>query len=228
MTSVLIRLDAPTQSWGVESVFEQRDTAPLPTKSGVLGLVAACLGRDRSEPIDDLAATVFAVRADQPGLPGSDFQTIGADGLYSADGRILSQPKISRRHYLDDAVFCCAIGCPAELAEQIVHALRYPVHTPYLGRKSCPPAAPLLIGATEDEPLRALTLLPFQGRGPAPAKIRIVVDDPRGPGVCWDQPTTFHPDRRGNIMRRSRTLIIPLAPPGGEALGGNDPYGVLT
>jgi CRISPR system Cascade subunit CasD len=227
VTTVLIRLDAPIQSWGAESVFEQRDTAAMPTKSGVVGLVAACLGRARTEPIDDLAAAVFAVRADQPGLPGSDYQTIGADGLYSADGRILSQPKISRRQYLDDAVFACAIGCPAELAGQIAYALRYPVHTPYLGRKSCPPAAPLFIATTEDEPRQALTLLPFQGRGPAPAEVRLVVEDPRGPGVCWDQPTTFHPDHRGNIMRRTRALTVSFAP-AEDVLVGDDPYGVLT
>lgn len=227
MTTVLIRLDAPIQSWGVESVFEQRDTAAMPTKSGVIGLVAACLGRGRTEPIDDLAAAGFAVRCDQPGVPGTDYQTIGADGVYSADGKVLPQSKISRRRYLQDAVFSCAIGCPGELAGQIAHALRHPVYTPYLGRKSCPPAAPLFIATTEDEPRQALMLLPFQGRGPAPATVRLVVDDPEGPSFSWDQPVTFDPGHRGNTMRRTRTVIIPLAP-AGQILAGDDPYGVLT
>ncbi|MFI0242839.1 type I-E CRISPR-associated protein Cas5/CasD [Streptomyces sp. NPDC016845] len=75
---LLVRLAAPLQSWGVASRFSHRDTHPRPTKSAVLGLCAAALGRDRTEPVDDLAALTFGVRADHPGTPVRDYHTVGA------------------------------------------------------------------------------------------------------------------------------------------------------
>jgi CRISPR system Cascade subunit CasD len=43
-------LDGPLQSWGYASRFERRTTALHPTRSGVLGIVAAALGIDKHEP----------------------------------------------------------------------------------------------------------------------------------------------------------------------------------
>ena len=54
MPVLLLRLAAPLQSWGVESKFDTRRTLGYPTKSGVIGLVASAMGRERTEPLDDL------------------------------------------------------------------------------------------------------------------------------------------------------------------------------
>ena len=71
MATVLLRLIGPMQSWGTTSRFDERDTGKEPTKSGVLGLVAAALGIDREnwhdlEPLCRLrmacATTVLACR----------------------------------------------------------------------------------------------------------------------------------------------------------------------
>ncbi|MGW6562136.1 type I-E CRISPR-associated protein Cas5/CasD [Streptomyces hydrogenans] len=80
MTShvLLVRLAAPLQSWGVASRFARRDSHVRPTKSAVVGLVAAALGRDRTHSVDDLAALVFGVRADHPGTPVRDYHTVGS------------------------------------------------------------------------------------------------------------------------------------------------------
>ncbi|MEU9853705.1 type I-E CRISPR-associated protein Cas5/CasD [Streptomyces sp. NPDC047974] len=80
MTShvLLVRLAAPLQSWGVASRFSRRDSHVRPTKSAVVGLVAAALGRDRTDPVDDLASLVFGVRADHPGTPVRDYHTVGS------------------------------------------------------------------------------------------------------------------------------------------------------
>ncbi|MFC9295720.1 type I-E CRISPR-associated protein Cas5/CasD [Streptomyces sp. NPDC057011] len=79
MTHVLlVRLAAPLQSWGAVSRFSHRDTHSRPTKSAVIGLCAAALGRDRTDPVDDLAGLVFGVRADHPGTPVRDYHTVGA------------------------------------------------------------------------------------------------------------------------------------------------------
>ncbi len=55
------------QSWGTRSRFDYRDTWPYPTKSGVVGLLAAALGPDRNEDVSDLAALRMGVRVDRKG-----------------------------------------------------------------------------------------------------------------------------------------------------------------
>ena len=44
------------QSWGVQSHFPERDSGREPSKSGVIGLLCAALGRPRTVSIADLAA----------------------------------------------------------------------------------------------------------------------------------------------------------------------------
>lgn len=75
---LLVRLAAPLQSWGVASHFSHRDSHVRPSKSAVVGLCAAALGRDRTDAVDDLASLVFGVRADHPGTPVRDYHTVGA------------------------------------------------------------------------------------------------------------------------------------------------------
>ncbi|MFJ8434761.1 type I-E CRISPR-associated protein Cas5/CasD [Kitasatospora sp. NPDC094019] len=74
---LLLRLAGPLQSWGVKGRFAQRDTHTRPTKSGVIGLCAAALGLDRSDPLDELRPLLFGVRADRPGTPVRDYHTVG-------------------------------------------------------------------------------------------------------------------------------------------------------
>ena len=74
MSTLLLRLAGPLQSWGDSSRFTRRETRAEPTKSGVLGLLAAAQGRRRTDPILDLAALRFGVRIDQPGRLPAAFQ----------------------------------------------------------------------------------------------------------------------------------------------------------
>ena len=53
MTVLLMRLAGPMQSWGTRSRFGNRDTGLEPSRSGVIGLLCAALGRPRAEPLDD-------------------------------------------------------------------------------------------------------------------------------------------------------------------------------
>ncbi|WP_424642602.1 type I-E CRISPR-associated protein Cas5/CasD [Embleya sp. AB8] len=77
---MLIRLAGPLQSWGLASHFSRRDTHSRPTKSAVIGMCAAALGRSRTDAsaLVDLAALRFGVRADHPGTPVRDYHTVGA------------------------------------------------------------------------------------------------------------------------------------------------------
>ena len=54
MTVLLLRLAGPMQAWGVKSRFTVRSTELAPTKSGVIGMLAAATGRRRTDPIEDL------------------------------------------------------------------------------------------------------------------------------------------------------------------------------
>lgn len=69
MATLLIRLAAPMQSWGDESKYDIRQTWKEPSKSGVIGLLAAALGLKRdSEDIPALSASLrMGVRVEMPG-----------------------------------------------------------------------------------------------------------------------------------------------------------------
>ena len=99
MGTLLLRLAAPLQSWGEDSKFETRRTRREPTKSGVIGLLAAALGRRRDEPLDDLRGLRFAVRVDQEGELLRDFHT----------ARNEKTAYVTERYYLADAVFLAGL-----------------------------------------------------------------------------------------------------------------------
>ena len=79
MATLLLRLAAPLQSWGMDSKFETRKTNREPTKSGIIGLLSAALGlrRDETEEIEKLNRLRFAVRVDQEGSLLIDYHTAG-------------------------------------------------------------------------------------------------------------------------------------------------------
>ena len=135
MATLLLRLAAPLQAWGSDSKFETRKTDREPTKSGVVGLLAAALGlrRDDTEGLARLNGLRFAVRADQEGSLLVDFHT--------AKSRDTSY--VTYRHYLQDAVFLAGLESGDEaLLRELEAALRHPVYPLYLGRRSCPPTLP--------------------------------------------------------------------------------------
>ncbi|MDD5036069.1 MAG: type I-E CRISPR-associated protein Cas5/CasD, partial [Methylococcaceae bacterium] len=75
---LVFRLYGPLASWGDIAVGEQRPTTPHPSKSAILGLVAAALGirRDENKRHQDLAAGYgYAVRVDAPGVLLRDYHT---------------------------------------------------------------------------------------------------------------------------------------------------------
>ena len=127
MPTLLLRLAGPMQSWGTTSRFDERDSQLEPSKSGVLGLVCAALGRDRAEPVDDLARLKMGVRVDREGLLMRDYQT--ATGVVSAAGKVdMDRTVISPRYYLADAAFLVGLeGDDRALLERIHAAFRSPL-----------------------------------------------------------------------------------------------------
>ena len=160
---LIVRLDGPMQAWGTHTFEDFRPSNLFPTRSGLLGLLGACLGIDRRdhEELEQLAASVeFTVRVDRKverpcattphskhPTKLSDFHTV-LDAR-KVDGSVNKNPVVSRREYLFDATFTVAIGekqnPPVPLAT-IAQALVRPCFTPVLGRRSCPISRPLLEG----------------------------------------------------------------------------------
>jgi len=206
-TTILLRLEGPLQAWGNSARFRHRTTALEPPKSGVIGLVACCMGRRRTEPIQDLTNLHMAVRIDRPGTLISEFQTVGAGtGCITAQRKLkitakTKQPETltTTREYLCDASFLVALTGPPDTIDAIETALRNPVWPPYLGRKACPPGSPIFAGRRDTtEPLDALREEPWRPRlihhDPQPQALRCVVEcnpSDQGARLVFDVPVTF-------------------------------------
>ena len=162
MPTLLIRLIGPMQSWGTTSRFDERDTQLEPSKSGVIGLVCCALGRDREEPIDDLAALRMGVRVDREGVLMRDFQTatgvaIAADGKPDRERTV-----VSPRFYLSDAAFLVGLEGPdLDLLHRIHASLARPRWPLALGRKAFAPAVPVWLSKAPADG-------PFAGIHPGP------------------------------------------------------------
>ncbi|PRX95413.1 type I-E CRISPR-associated protein Cas5/CasD [Allonocardiopsis opalescens] len=146
MSVLMLLLAGPLQAWGASSRFARRSTEHAPTKSGVIGLVAAAQGRQRTADLADLAALRFGVRVDQRGTRIRDFQTAS----HFATGQAMP---LSERYYLADAVFVAAFEGDDALIADLDRAVREPRFLPFLGRRSCPPSRPINLGVRVGKPL---------------------------------------------------------------------------
>lgn len=181
MSCLLIRLQGPLQSWGYRSRFSDRDTGLEPTKSGVIGLLCCALGRDRSESPSDLASLRMHVRVDRQGTLLKDFHTAGA-GVFrgsrdyfapTSSGGKSKNAVLTERHYLQDASFLVALEGDDALLATLEAGLKDPVWPLSLGRRSCPPAEPVLVGLIDQDARTALL-------ADAPPNARLVWELPPG------------------------------------------------
>lgn len=178
--ALAIYLDGPLQAWGVASRFQYRETENLPTKSGVLGIVAAAIGIDkyatdeaeRLKPLANLNFSVFrALRIGQerPIERLSDFHTVG--GGYdrkdprekmhvcrTADRKVSANAVITHRTYLNDARFIAVLEGDDQLLSKCADALQNPRWGVWFGRKACLPASPLCptLADSQEQALKAL------------------------------------------------------------------------
>ena len=209
MSTLLLRFVAPLQSWGVQSQFTVRDSGLEPSKSGVLGLLAAALGRPRTEPVDDLAAVRMGVRVDREGKIMRDFHI--AQDVYQASGGTKGS-EVTVRYYLADAAFVVGLEGDFSFLELLDNAVHHPVWQLYLGRKAFAPTEPVWLcgGLKQNETLEeALVRYPYIGRQlePRPERLRVVIEDPSGSEVRPDVPISF--EKRRFSSRRVKSLFIP-------------------
>ncbi len=161
MTEFLIfHLYAPLVSWGDMAVGEVRHTHPYPTKSSILGLVAGAMGigREEEEKLRTLQETIgLAVMVLSYGDPLRDYHTVQVPPQrkrsFTTRRGELEDPHLSTllssRDYQTDALYRVALWKKSEESktkgpslQELQEALEHPRYTPYLGRKSCPPALP--------------------------------------------------------------------------------------
>lgn len=246
--SLLMCFDAPMQSWGtVASRFTVRDTALEPTKSGVIGLLAAALGvsRDDDEQLATLAHLRMGVRVDREGLVESDYHTAQNVPNTAGSGR---KTVVSHRYYLADALFLVGVESDdRRLIEELDTALRRPRWPIFFGRKAFVPTRPLIKEGTSDgaitgsgilqQPLEdALRTHPWledrrnarrreltnieKGHSP---DLRTVLDCPPShpdAEVRHDHPVSFTPHARRFRPRTVRTSSTPLT---AEMIAAGDP-----
>ncbi|MFJ1975294.1 type I-E CRISPR-associated protein Cas5/CasD [Streptomyces sp. NPDC087903] len=235
MSSVLVlRLAAPMQAWGASSRFTRRTTESAPTKSGVIGLLAAAAGIERGDDarLAPLAGLRFGVRIDQPGTRIRDFHT----AHHAVTGK--SMP-LSERFYLADAVFVAALEGDHTLLADLDAALKAPVYLPFLGRRSCPPAGPLDLALHEDARLEdVLAQVPWQAspwyrrsHRHQPQKSLTVLReataaDPGAGDTLRDQPVSFAAAHRRHSLRTVVTTTVPIPGTPAGALR-HDPFDAL-
>lgn len=199
MSTLLLRLAGPMQSWGTTSRFDERDTQLEPSKSGVLGLICAALGRDRTEPVDDLAALHMGVRVEREGVSLRDYQTATGVLIASSGKPDLGRTVVSPRYYLADAMFLVGLEGDRGLLASIHQALASPVWPLALGRKSCVPSLPVYLpdGLVEQPLYSTLATWPCLISGDTPQTPRRVLLEHASEGsVRFDQPVAPFAERR--------------------------------
>jgi len=209
--TLLLRLAGPMQAWGTQSRFDVRDTGHEPSKSGVIGLIAAALGRPRNEPIDDLVHLRMGVRVEREGTIKRDFHT--ALNVAKSHGGKPKDCEPSHRYYLADAEFLVGLQTtkPQDLQtlQKIQNALQNPAWQLYLGRKAFVPSKPIHI----PDGLRPGTLeqaLDSYGNPPPGTRVVLETPDRSGPEIRQDQPRPLSFLHRKFATRYTITLFTPI------------------
>ncbi len=266
--TMVARLAGPVQSWGAEPTLRTATTHSTPTWSGLLGLCRAALGHGRSDPRAQIAwlrELTMAVRVDAPGSVHVDFHTInplpagyerfvGVEtrdrGLVPVGTTVQSSgqaprwlqgqaPMITRRHLIHDAAFVWLVAGPDDAVERLAAALAAPRWQLALGRASCTPASPVLLGTHAEGLVDLARRVPRAAPGHQPRSGRLAgpadqVDlvwlhentdraEPGGPGaqparvrVVLDVPLGSHP-QNGYAAGQHRVQRLP-APDDGDVL----------
>ncbi|QBH96771.1 type I-E CRISPR-associated protein Cas5/CasD [Limnobaculum zhutongyuii] len=158
---LLFQIYSPLVSWGEVAVGEVRHTSSVPSRSALLGILAAALGirRDEEQRLNMFNQHYeFAVR---PYLSREqwlrDYQTVEVPKenkrrhYYTRRDELIQAPDelntmLTFREYHSDVFYFVAVretvGAPVGL-DKLADALRNPVFPLYFGRKVCPPALPL-------------------------------------------------------------------------------------
>ena len=187
---LIFGLTASLGAMGELAGHERRGTLLWPGRSALIGLMAAALGIRRNGDFSALEALEVTVGLYASGGPLRDYHTIETvpsaavkaansrpEALRSARGR--TNTTITLRDYRAGPLFGVAVAGGGLLA--LAEALNAPAFTLYLGRKSCPLAAPpgaRVVQAEMPEKALAQLILPPWRKGEQ--LISLIVEDAAG------------------------------------------------
>lgn len=167
---LILKLHGPMQAWGEHTFEGYRPSANFPTRSGILGLLGACLGirRNDRQRFQSLADSIgMAVRVDERSFIRKDGEQLRLRMVKITDYHTVQNARKDYtgldshetiqtwREYLLDAEFTVALWNHSKAVYSLVDlekAVKKPQYTPYLGRRNCPISRPLfevLIEATD-------------------------------------------------------------------------------
>lgn len=172
---LIFSLTAALGAMGELAGHERRSSLVWPGRSAILGLLGAAMGIDRTGDFSALDALDLAVAVFDNGTPLRDYHTVETvpsaaakrpnsrpEALVAARGR--TNTTITLRDYRVGALYGVAVW--GDELQALADALACPQYTLYLGRKSCPLAAPpgarVVEAETPEEALANLSLPPWR------------------------------------------------------------------
>lgn len=175
MKALVLRLASPVQSWGgYRRNVAYVATHPVPTRSGVAGLLGACLGLREYKQLLDRFSLRVRIDASNPTMremqvavgPTSTREREAADRAVTVasgsrwgasawpKGGIIDSTAGSglyQRHFVPHADFVCEISGDDADVQNWLAAARKPVFMPYLGRQANAPTWPFVLGIHDQE-----------------------------------------------------------------------------
>ena len=175
MDILLLRFDAPLISFGAPTVDSRGVIQPYPALSMITGMLGNALGFDHSQfhRLEALQEAIsYASRQDRRGEKIQDYQTVDfrqehldksrawttRGTIEGRSTRLQKQTHIRKRDYWADSAHTVALAVDgdAELsADHLEEALIHPERPLFVGRKTCLPAAPILLDRVQAPSLRA-------------------------------------------------------------------------
>jgi CRISPR system Cascade subunit CasD len=240
--TLIVRLSGPLQSWGEVSRFSRRGTLPYPTYSALCGLVRCAAGLPREDPGTDLLEGVaMIIRLDAPGAQLTDYHTVNpkhprnyremrklnqkdSDPLvtvmtdrgapWKIDNQLASLQ--TYRTYLTDATFLWLLSGTEAQIERIREALVNPVWAVSLGRKTCVPDWPYLLGAVDAPAREVVELVPVVAHDPTPRPVEFHILNPElvpvGTSHTEQRTHADTPAPGGHLLRQRRVeWVVPRA-----------------
>ena len=154
---LVFTLGAPMGAFGSHAGHERRGSELVPPRSAILGLLGAALGIERTDAdaLTALRSLGVAVRSLTHSVALRDYHTVqtvpgkirrpnGRRAAVEAIGRDIHTAITIRDYRADVAIAAAVWGQDLRWPlPELADALRRPAFVLYLGRKSCPLAAPL-------------------------------------------------------------------------------------
>lgn len=228
-TTLLLKASSPMQSYGTdESRLDNRNTIYYPTKSAIIGMIAAAFGlkRDGSNAdilgidLNTLNSLRFGVRIDKKGTLINDYQ-ISKQHIMRDYGRHPKKSEesaiLSNRYYLSDAVFLIALESDDyNIINKIHDALLNPYWPLYFGRKACSVNDDMILNDGEhDISIRNYGIEECFNTNNTPVLasnrenvIIAVIDDDNGNIAIMDNPVSYDSSYRKYNRRRVKQISI--------------------